>query len=344
LLTFNDQVHQPLAFDEEDAGIETLTSLTHIKNDTASNAIRAKFTYAAAVGREPQNLTLIAQGDVSIYLGEHMLDLLPRRGLPAPHMIPVGKERFYTSLLDMGYMYSGYFQGLSMLERKLGIASGQVDIVPVDSDEQLYLVHPATLDSALQSIILAYSYPHDGRLWSLHVPTSFSKLRVNPALCGKNWADAVSVPFTSLTTNADGSGILGDVSISGNDTQETAIQLEGMRAVPLSKATSADDKKIFSRTVWRNIDPSGEEVTFDDKITQEEEDFAYALERIATYYTRMFDRELAPDHPARSQRPFSDYLHFCQHMNALQNAGRHVYAKKEWLDDTPADISAICSQ
>ncbi|KAI0436038.1 beta-ketoacyl synthase domain-containing protein [Xylaria telfairii] len=313
-------IHQALVFDEEDAGIETLTSLSDIKKDTASNAIRARFTYAAGVGRDPQNLTLIAQGDVSVHLGGPKLDLLPKRGAPAPHIIPVEKERFYKSLSDMGYMYSG-------------TASGLVDMVPEEPG------HPPFL-----SIILAYSYPHDGRLWSLHVPTSFSKLRINPALCGRNWTGAAAAPFTAMTADATGPGIFGDVSIYSVESQEAAIQLEGMRAVPFSEATVADDKKVFSHTVWRSLNPSGEEAAFDDEITQEDEDFAYALERLSTYYTRIFDRELEADHPARSQRPFNDYLHFCQHMNALQESGKHVYAKKEWINDTADDIAAICSR
>ncbi|KAI1746169.1 beta-ketoacyl synthase domain-containing protein [Xylaria scruposa] len=337
-------IYQALVFDEEDAGIETLTSLSNIKKDTVSNAIRAKFTYAASVGKDPQNLTLIAEGDVSVYLGEPRLDLLPKRGPPAPHMIPLEKERFYTSLSDMGYMYDGYFQGLSSLERKLGTASGLVDVVPAEFDHPPFLVHPATLDSALQSIILAYSYPRDGKLWSLHVPTSVSKLLVNPALCGRNWVGTVTAPFTSMSTNDAGSGILGDVNIYNVDSQQTVIQLEGMRAVPFSEATADDDKMIFSHTVWRSLNPSGEEAAFDDEITQEDKDFAYALERLSTYYTRLFDRELEADHPARSQRPFSDYLNFCKYMNTLQKNGKHVYAKKEWIDDTADDISAICSR
>ncbi|KAI1176375.1 beta-ketoacyl synthase domain-containing protein [Nemania sp. FL0916] len=336
-------IHQALAFDEEDAGIETLASLTNINKNGTSNVLQANFTYAAGIGREPQHLTLIAQGTVSVHLGEPVPNLLPERGPPAPHMIAVEKERFYTSLSSIGYMYSGYFQGLSSIERKLGTAAGLVDIVPEEAGHSPFLVHPATLDSALQSIILAYSYPHDGALWSLHVPTSFSKLRINPALCGGNWlGGASSVPFSASSVSTTKPGIVGDVSIYGVDSQHAAIQLEGMTAVPFSEATVSDDKKIFSRTVWGNLHPSGEEVSFDDNITQEDEDFAYALERLSTYYTRKFDRELAADHPARSQKPFSDYLHFCQHMNTLQREGRHVYAKKEWLNDTAEDISALC--
>ncbi|KAI0194230.1 beta-ketoacyl synthase domain-containing protein [Astrocystis sublimbata] len=337
----NFDIHQALVFDEEDAGIETLISLSDIKKDTKLCTVSATFTYAAGIGRDARDLTLIARGEVCVYVGQRSHDKLPKRGPAAPHMIPIDTERFYSALADMGYDYSGNFQGLFALERKLGMASGSVGIVPSES----FLIDPATLDSALQAVILAYSYPSDGRLWSLHVPTSFSKLRLNPSLCGPNWATAGgAAPFTSVASDAGESGILGDVSIYDAGSQHAAVQIEGMRAVPFTEATAADDKKMFSRTTWRELNPNGDEAARGDEVSEAEEEFAFALERLATYYTRIFDRELEPDHPARSQAPFSHYLKFCQHVNALQRSGKHLYAQKKWLDDTPDDIADLCAK
>lgn len=55
-------------------------------------------------------------------------------------------------------------------------------IASSEEDGEPLLVHPAALDGALQSIILAYSHPNDGKLWSLHVTISISRVRVNPHL------------------------------------------------------------------------------------------------------------------------------------------------------------------
>ncbi|SPO01909.1 related to polyketide synthase [Cephalotrichum gorgonifer] len=331
-------IHQSIAFDDDDSGIETLVSLIEVNRCVRTDTIQAKFTYSAAIGKEPETFTLAASGIVRVRLGESSETVLPQRRPRIPHMIDVESDRFYGSLADMGYIYSGDFRGLSSLKRKLGHASGLVNVVSCESSEDALLVHPATLDCALQSIILAYSYPSDGRLWSLHVPTGFSRLRINPSLCGHNWSEAGAVAFDSATVDRDGAGILGDVDIFGQDSQNVAIQLEGMRAVPFAEATSASDRKIFSQTSWKNMDPDGEVIARDDAVTDEEEDLAYVLERISTFYTRKFDHELPVDHPARTRRPFSDYLNFCRHMNELQQSGRHVYAKKEWLNDTLDDI------
>lgn len=37
---------------------------------------------------------------------------------------------------------------------------------------------------------------------------------------------------------------------------------------------------------------------------------------------------------------FSHYLNFFRHINESQQSGKHVYAKKEWLDDTLDGITA----
>jgi len=346
-------IHHSIAFDDDDTGVETLISLTEVSSSSSSSnehtttsSVRAKFTYSAALGREPESLTLAASGMVHLRLGGSSPTVLPKRGPSVPHMIDVETNRFYSALANVGYSYSGAFQGLSSLKRKLGHASGLIKVASLlGPKEEDLLVHPATLDCALQSIILAYSYPNDGRLWSLHVPTSFSRLRVNPCLCGPNWSSAESVAFDSIALDGGGGGggrggILGDVDIFGQEAQNVAIQLEGMRAVPFAEATSATDKKLFSFTSWRSMYPDEELVAHDDVVTEEEEGLAYVLERIATFFTRKFDQELPLDHPARSQHPFSDYLTFCCHVNELQRCGKHTYAKKEWLNDTLDDILA----
>jgi hybrid polyketide synthase/nonribosomal peptide synthetase ACE1 len=329
-------IHQALVFDEEDAGIETLTSLADVDR-TSSDVVRARFTLAAALGKEPRSLTLIASGSVSVRLGEPTAALLPQRGPSAPHMIDVGRDQFYSSLAEAGYIYSGPFRGLSSLKRKLGRASGTVDVVSSGDAEERLLVHPATLDCALQSIILSFSYPGDGELWSLHVPSTFSRIRVNPCLCGSNWADKASVPFESTSSDRDFTGFVGDVELYDSSSNNLAIQVEGMKAVPIASTTAAADKKLFSHTIWKSDTPDCEAVAHDEDVTQYQQDLAYVIERISTFYTREFDRQFPLDDPANSGI-FSHYLNWVRHINSLQDTGKHVYADKEWLSDTLEEI------
>lgn len=101
-----------------------------------------------------------------------------------------------------------------------------------------------------------------------------------------------------------------------------------MRAVPFSEATAADDKKIFSRICWQDMNPDGEEASRDDGASQQEFDLNYVLERISTFYMRSFDRDLPSVHPARLEKPFSHYLSFCRHMSELH---RSIHASESQL-------------
>lgn len=336
-------IHQAMVFDEEDSGVETLVSLTDIDR-TSPRGVGAFFTLSAAVGKEPRTLSLMATGHVSISLGESTFDVLPQRGSIVPHMIGVDQSRFYSSLADVGYNYSGPFRGLSSMTRKLGRATGLVDLVPMTSNEVIeqppFLVHPATLDCALQSIILAFHYPGDSELWSLHVPTRFARIRVNPYLCGLQWAHNVSVPFESARTSVDVAGFVGDVDLYDPQSSHVAIQVEGMRAVPFAHATAADDKKLFSHMIWNSDRPDEDKIAAEDEVTSDEYDLAFALDRVATFYTRSFEREFPQDDPVHAG-PFSHYFRWVRHINGLQETSKHVYASKEWMNDTPEDIIKV---
>ncbi|PYI16870.1 beta-ketoacyl synthase domain-containing protein [Aspergillus violaceofuscus CBS 115571] len=180
-------IHQAMVFDDEDAGIEVLTCLDDVRSEEEPKRVRARFIYSAAVGKERDRLTLMASGEVEILLGEPSPDILPSRGPSEPNMIEAETDRFYHALEDLGYGYQGPFRALSALKRKLGRATGLVARMPTDPTEAGFMVHPAMLDAAIQSVILAYSYPNDGQLWSLHVPT-----RIRSA-----------VPFASATEADD---------------------------------------------------------------------------------------------------------------------------------------------
>ncbi|KAI0599583.1 hypothetical protein F4775DRAFT_600111 [Biscogniauxia sp. FL1348] len=341
LIDSNDfRIHQAMPFDEEDAGIETVVEVSDIHHNEASQLITGRFTYSAAIGKEVESLTLMASADIQLHLGDESAELLPTRASSAPNMVNVGEDRFYSYMEELGYGYTGRFRALTSIRRKLGKAECQVLVSPPSDDASNHslLVHPGMLDCAIQAVILAYCHPGDGQLWSLHVPTTFKSIRVNPSLCGSSWDDAESVPVSATTFEVDGPGLLGDVDIFGSHTSHSAIQIQGVKAVPFAAATAADDETIFSRFHWGSLLADGEEMARDDLVTKEQHELALAAERTAGYYMRKFDRELDPNHPARSDPTFSAYLNFGRHMINLTDTRRHRYAKKEWAKDTKDDL------
>lgn len=358
------RILQAISFGEDDSGVEILVTLENIRKDDERQSLRAHFTYSSASGsgRDPDAFVLTASADVEVLLGEPSEDLLPARQADPPNLVDVADDRFYGTLTDLGYGYTGPFRALSSLRRKLGKAVAQVSIPPwrpsdgSGSDENTLLVHPGTLDGAIQAVLLAFCHPGDGQLWSLHVPTVMERIRVNPALCGPGWgqAESVHVAASMSEAGADGDkpGMAGDVDIfaaprrggDGSDTwavEHAAIQVEGVRTVPFAGATAADDDRIFGRMRWANGSPDGDDMlALDAETTPFERNLVVGAERAALFYLREFERDLAPDHPVRSHPTYSHYVAFARHMNGLQAQGRHKHARKEWASDTLEDVLA----
>ena len=338
------RIQQAMSFDEDDSGIEILVTLENIRKDDERQSIRAHFTYSSASERDPDAFVRTASADVEILLGEPSKSLLPARQADPPDLIDVTDDRFYGTLTDLGYGYTGPFRALSSLRRKLGKAVAQVAIPP--SDQSTLLVHPGTLDGAIQVVLLAFCHPGDDQLWSLHVPTIMERIRVNPSLCGPDWAEAESVHVAASMSEADGPGMVGDVDIfaapSSKDgpVEHAAIQVEGVRTVPFAAATAADDEKMFARMRWANGSPDSDAMAFDAEITSFERHLVMAAERAAIFYMRKFERDLSPNHLARSHPTYSNYLAFGRHMDELHAQGRYKHARKEWVNDTLEDVLA----
>lgn len=336
-------IHQAMIFNDDDLGVETLFTFTDVERRKA-DSVAVNFSYYSAVGKDPDALTLMANGKLEVFSGERSAMVLPPRPRPEPNMVEVETDRFYSSLDELGYGYTGPFRALSSMKRKLGKATGLVSNPSDGPQGQSFMVHPAMLDAAIQSVILAYCYPNDGQLWSLHLPTSIRCIRVNPTLCTPNPGEGMLLPFDSALSKHEESGIFGDVDIYTTDGQHSIIQLEGMRAVPFSGATSTNDRELFSHMLWDVAEPSGEFVAMDSRATSDEYELAHILERVSSFYLRRLDRDIPQVHPARSAGPYKGLFNYASHVNALVSAGKHSYAKKVWTHDTLDEIIGMSAK
>ena len=332
-------IHQALVFNDDDAGAETLFSFVNITSE-GDAVVSALFTYHAATGTNSDSnaMTLMASGKLRL-LGATPTSIdLPSRVPPGPNMIEVEAERFYTSLAEMGYGYTGPFKALSSLSRKLGEATGLVANPKSDGVTEPLLVHPAMFDAVIQSVILAYCYPNDGQLWSLHLPTSIDRIRVNLRLCASIAGQSSLLPFDSVVRKNQRSGIFGDAKVYSGPDEQMIVQLEGIQAVPFTPATSADDSHVFSTMQWGPAGLSGEIAVGSERASSEEYELAYTLERVASYYVRSLDEEIPRNHPARSEGAYVGLFNYATHICSQVSQGRHPYARKEWVTDTLDDI------
>jgi hybrid polyketide synthase/nonribosomal peptide synthetase ACE1 len=338
-------IHQALVFgnDDQESGIEVRSVVSNIRR--GDDSILAHFTYEAITGHD-QSFQLVASCEISVAVGEPLRDMLPATARLEPYMVDVDTELAYSSLAGVGYGYTGPFKALSGLKRKLGKASGTLALThDADPDQTgVLMIHPAVLDAAFHSIILTFSYPEDGRLWSLHLPTRIDRIRVNPSLCGRNWVDATQVPFVASMGDDDAdegtSGFQGDVDIHDPTGEYTAVQVEGLHVVPFTPASAADDQQQFYATDWVPSEPNCDLPGTYEASVQDKE-VAAILERGSLFYLSQLEHQIHQDHPGRSDKYNAAYLNFASHTLKLVQQGRHRYAKKEWLNDTLEDIVSL---
>ncbi|KAI5865338.1 putative polyketide synthase [Durotheca rogersii] len=336
----NFTIHNAVFFDADDSGIEVSIQMAEITEK--ADRIRAKFTYSAALDTSARDsLTLAASGDVEITLGEASTTLLPVRKAALTHVIDVEPERFYQALADLGYNFSGRFKSLSSLQRKHYRATCVAKMRPLEQGEDAMYIHPAELDSILQSIILAYSYPYDEQLRTLHLPTSISHIRINPALLGTS--DRTEAEFLALDSaiaprKPGQRGITGHVDLYSNKGNNAAIQIQGANFMPLGGSAAEEDRRVFSKIHWVNARPNGLEAGKDIPLTESHVGIVCLLERIATWYLRKFHRETPADHPLRDEFTIKWYLNYARYINDMVESGKHKWAQKEWMNDTLEDI------
>ncbi|KUI60190.1 Polyketide synthase-nonribosomal peptide synthetase [Cytospora mali] len=335
----NFAINHALPFPSDDTSIESLIEMADVVHDEYKNCIRARFKYSAALEPLAEDLSLVASGDVEIHLGESSLSLLPARKPVLPYLIDVDTDRFYQSLSDLGYAFSGRFRSLSSLRRKYRRSSCRAKLQSPEDGENL-LIHPAEIDAVLQSCILAYSYPYDQMIRSLHLPTTIKQIRINPAVLAASntrvrdvfgHVDAAISP-----KSADHKGFSGDVDFYIDDCSHAAVQIQDVSFVALGGSP-----RVFSKVQWVPSRPDGDLAGQGINLDQEHRDMVSLLERIATFYLREFDHDVPLDSPARSEFPNKWYLNYARHITDTVQRGTHKWARPEWLQDTAEDIERL---
>lgn len=332
-------IHQAVIFSNDpDVGIEVRCVISCIKRDDPDK-INSHFTFEACTD-DQSTFYLAASGEVIIHVGEPSHEILPTTNCVEPYMVDVPADLAYSALDDIGYGYTGPFRALSGIKRRLGKVSGSLSL-PIEDG---LILHPATLDAAFHSIILAFSHPNDRRLWTLHLPTHLRRLRVNPSLCGQHWYNTVQAPFVATMPETQSghksTGFTGDVEIHDSTGNHTAVQVEGLQVVPFTPASIANDQQTFYVTDWIDSEPNAH-IPNTYESTEKERNLAWVLERGSFFYLHHLDRQIPESHPGRLDKYNAAYLAFAAHTTEQVQNGTHRYAKQEWERDSLDDIVSL---
>ncbi|PHH61189.1 hypothetical protein CDD81_712 [Ophiocordyceps australis] len=332
------KIHQAITLKENGHGVEVLVELFHVTED-CPGALEAKFTYSAALGTRNSDLKLAAAAQVRVLFGTaaSTSKMLPERGPTTPHLIDVQSKRLYEFMQGLGYNFAGPFCSLTSLKRKLDYSSCQSANI---NDEPQLLLHPAQVDAAFQSIMLAYSYPGDHRLETLHLPTGIDKIRVDPVLCASHRlrGEDLDLDATSnhLNHETPSSGFYGHANLFFPGCSNAALQVDGAKFIPLA-GTAYKDLKVFYKLDWVLAVPDGGSAADGIPVTEQDSKLLWVLSRIASFFLRKFS-ELPADSSAWTEKPLCHYLNYALHMTNLLRRGEHMYARREWLSDTWEDV------
>ncbi|KKK21517.1 hypothetical protein AOCH_006732, partial [Aspergillus ochraceoroseus] len=347
LLELHDMsIPRAITFEEGDtSGVETLVTLTEVRHSQGQQTTTANFScYSLPVlstGSE-QEMELVATATVNVVLGGPSRDALSGLPLQDYNMYPIDADRFYSTLDNIGYGYSGPFRTFSSIKRRLDHAIGQVGSYPYPdaAEATFYLVHPSTLDVAFHAGMVAYSAPGDERLWSLHVPTGIRSIRVNPAACPSLPTSGSQVPVCA-TIDSTSDSFSAYIDLLSEDGQQCMVQIEDLAIKPFAPATEADDRVLFTSTKLDAAVPDGAAVAEGVRPAAVEVELAHACERIAYYYLRKWDSELSDAEWAKGQ-PHHQYLrNWAKRTLDMANRGQHPTLRREWVEDGPQQIEAL---
>lgn len=327
---------------EETSGVEVIFSLTVTQK--SNNIVVAAFNCYSGANKASSSMSLHASAQLRILLGDSSHDALPSRTGDYERFLELDAERFYNSVSELGFGYTGPFQALSGLSRKMDEATGMIAVPTEAAADSALIVHPASLDGAIQSIMLAYCFPGDGRLRTLYLPTKIDRIRINPLSCVALAGPGSQLPFCSSVADARFAELSGDVDIYSADGCHTVVQLQGLHTTPLTPLTSATDVPMFTEITWARESPTGRDTDADNAWTTEMCNQSLDLERIAHFYLKKLHLSASDLQYPEVAWHHRHLLSYASHCTGIVESGQHPFARPEWANDTKADIARILTK
>ncbi|KAI1358638.1 hypothetical protein F5Y08DRAFT_321392, partial [Xylaria arbuscula] len=263
----NIEISRAITINDDGAGIETIFSLSSIHR--LEHSITAQFS-CHTLSSGDQTPLLHARGTATVELGATKANSLPTLSTDAYNLVDVDPTRFYTDLSRIGYEYSSPFQGVSAIRRKPGYSTGLLTDQSDSNWEDNVVVHPGILDSGLQAAFAAVSFPGDGQLWSLHIPTEISSIVVNPYFTPMVLGKQKVMKYEAFVRAKHGSSMEADIHLSTNHQGHSFVKFEGVKLVPFSPASAANDIPMFSSFQYFLSDPDAIDAAQGETLSQEE--------------------------------------------------------------------------
>lgn len=336
----------------EAAYVETMLSFRVVED--RDDYIEILFTYSSASEKDIGTLSENMSAELRLIRG-----LPSNNSLPSPHVsdsrlfLDLEPERFYGFVQDLGHGYQGGFRGMSQMTRKINEAAGLITVSEEEADPKLkasFIVDPAVLDCAIQALLLAYSYPGDGRMTSLHVPTKIERLSLDVSACQESMRQDNQIPFYASaaphsTDQHNTADIVGDVELHNPGKTRTIVQLQGLHATPLFPPSPENDVQLFFETTWAPEIPVPNQVAWEsDPTFADEHSLSLLTERVSYFYIRKLASLFPQGKRGALEWHHSSLMNYVDHCISWVETGTHPYVRKEYNQDSEACILDICQK
>ncbi|CZR58354.1 related to polyketide synthase [Phialocephala subalpina] len=307
---------------------------TLLVHGSSNDGAEASFHLEGTTNQESDELVTFCTGTLTIGYGQADTDLLPPRSSSLIDTVSVDEDFFYSCLLPIGYQYSRDFKALTEMHRTTDACTALIRQPQNNEKKSSLLVHPGVLDCAIQAVILALCSPGDNRLWSLHVPTKITRLRLNPTLLAANSTPQTLLRVDALATSLDSSVFWGDAELYAADGQLAVMQIEGVEIVPFTVGSPESDTKLFFDIRWDVASPQGDLITRGARATKKELELATLCERVAYFYLKTLMEEITEEEWSNAEWYFLQLKKFAIHCIKEVESGRRQNCEKDWKYDT----------
>ena len=314
----------------EDAALTEIVTEIHTR-EASSNTLCFQIGCSAGPLYNSLKLDHTFNAEVIIYTEPKVSSLTPCIGTRERALATVEVDKFYDAMRVIGLEYSDLFRGLNSIEQ------GQKSYLTNASIEhRSHVLHPASLDLGLQSLLAASTDIYEESETLLLVPQSIGRMIFTSAAFQRTIPTPIT--FKSTVTKQSYSAMVGDVDMILSDS--IAVQFQDVTWHPLTKLRSTDDRQLFARTIW-------ESDIYDGALIQVLEYGSLELELVAScdrvlwYYYRRLKATISTAGLAQAEWHFRRLWDFIDHILPDLKGGLYRTVDPEWLNDSQEMITSV---
>ncbi|KAI1644130.1 uncharacterized protein F4817DRAFT_347767, partial [Daldinia loculata] len=339
-------IAQAMMLTKDSTGIETIFTLR--LQEEKGDTLKAEFVCSSCPETAKTDPELNCSGTISLFFGEPSVQTLPQRRLVSRSMLSIDVDRFYRSLSELGYEYSGLFRGLTAIQRTTNTATTSASWCQADMNPT-FIVHPAMIDAAFQSVFASAGSVTAAR--SPFFPVSVRRMRVSAAPAYAPLYEHVNATIdTHITSIGPASrdsppSVCADIDISSKECQ-LEVQVEGLSMEMIRDANPGNDRLLFSQTIWEadiscgiaSKDESKEVPSLEDSELPE------LLERLSHVYLKELSERTPREEIAHFEWYHRRLFEYIDSVLSMISLGEHPIIRKDWESDTRDELLRMIEQ